>query len=185
MKLYEITSVMRALLDTLSDNTPMSNSDEDRAEHAAALAAFEGTSDDFREKLRAMASYAIELKTEREARQAHMDLIVANVLEKMDKANKRDLAKEDWLLSAVHGAMNALNYTKPIVYETFTLALQKMPLTAVISNADALPKDYLRIVPAVAESSAPDKKKILTDLKDGIVITGAELSQPATKLVIK
>lgn len=189
MKFYEITSVMRALMDTLSDlplNEEGKPLDKDaQAEHDAALAAFESTTDDMRTKLRAYVAYALELRTEREARQATMDAIVNNVLDKMNKANQRDLKKEEWLLAHVHGSIQAVGLPVPIKFPEFTINMQKMPLTAEIANADAIPSEYLRIIPAVAESTAPDKKKILAHLKDGVVISGAALSQAAYKLVIK
>jgi len=188
LKLYEINSVMRALMDTLSD-LPLNADGKPldaaaQAEHDAALAAFESTSNDLRTKLRAYVGYALELRVQREAREAAMDAIAKNVLQKMAAANERDLKKEAWLLGAVQGTMQSMAMA-PIKCDEFTIALQKLPKTVVISNEDALPSEYLRTIPAVAESTAPDKKKILADLKEGVVIAGAELSQDAYKLAVK
>lgn len=189
MKIYEITAVMRALMDTLSDR-PINEDGkpldpESQAEHDAALVAFEGATDDLRTKLRAYVAYALELRTEREGRQAMMDAIAANVLDKMDKANQRDLKKEEWLLAQVHGSIQATGLPMPLKFPEFAINMQKMPQTCEITNSESLPAEYLRTIPAVAESTAPDKKKILADLKEGVVIAGAALSQVAYKLTVK
>jgi hypothetical protein len=184
-KLYEITSAMRALMDTLSDAPMNGDTDEAKAEHKLALAAFESTTDDLRQKLRAYTAYALELRVEREAREAHIAAIIANVIDKMHKANERDQKKENWLLEQVRTVSLATGMLTPMKFPEFTIALQKLPGSCVIKDEAALPTEYLRTVPAVAESRVPDKKKLLADLRDGLVIPGAALSEAQYALKVK
>ena len=189
MKIYEITASVRALLDSLSD-IAVDDGSTDAEKSAAAkenqriMDEFVVESKDLKDRIHWMVGYAKELKTEREAREAKIQKVVENILEPMNRANQRDLKKEDWLLATVKGAMTTVHLDK-LKFDEFTVALQKMPQTAVIDNVDALPPEYLRTIPAVSASTAPDKKKILTDLKDGVVVVGASLSQDAYKLVVK
>jgi hypothetical protein len=189
MKLYEITGVMRALMDTISDlplNEDGKPLDENaQAEHDKAMAAFQDTSNDMRDKMRAMTAYALELRVEREARQAMIDAIASNVLDKMNKANQRDLRKEEWLLSQVQGSIQMLGVPLPLKFPEFTINLQKQPQSVQVQDESAIPSEYLRTIPAVAESTAPDKKKIAADIKEGVVIPGVTLSDVTYRMTIK
>ncbi len=53
-----------------------------------------------------------------------------------------------------------------------------------IADANALPAEYLREIPAVPASTAPDKKKLADDLKAGVIVDGARLV-PGVRLAIK
>lgn len=53
-----------------------------------------------------------------------------------------------------------------------------------IENADSLPPEYLREIPAVPASIAPDKKKLADDMKAGVIVQGAKLV-PSVRLAIK
>jgi hypothetical protein len=186
VKLYEITEEMRALLHALSELSVNKDEEDEeaRAMHAAALAAFEATTDDLRDKLRAYTAFALELRCEREARAAHMDAIIANVLDKMRRQNERDLRKEEWLLATVKTTIEQYQAVPmSLRFEEFTLKLQRLPPHCEITDARAIPADYLRHPPAPLPE--PDKKKLLDDLKEGVLIPGAALSRPEFKLVIK
>lgn len=187
MKIYDITSNMREIMDRMSEANIHDGSPSKEQSDAIkqAYSDFEAATGDLKTKVKNTISFALELRTEREAREAHIASIIENVIKKMADQNKRDLMKEEWLLGTVHGAMQAVGHYEAIKYEEFTVAMQKQPHSCVIDNLDALSKEYLRFIPAVAESTAPDKKKILADLKDGLVIAGASLSQVAYRLVIK
>ncbi len=180
---------MRALMDTLSDASlceDLQHGDiQAIADHQAAQQAFDETTQDLHAKLRAYVAYALELRVERQAREAYMDAIVANVLDKMRRANERDQKKEEWLLGRVKEVVEQYQVPMPLKCKEFTIALQKLPPSCEITNENALPTEYLRHIPAVAASTAPDKKRILADLKDGVVIPGANMSKATYKLVIK
>ena len=184
MKLYEITAVMRSLLDTLSEAAL--STDEDSAEalaaHAAAQAAFDATTEELESKLRAYIAFALELKVEREARQAQMDIIVSTVLDKMRKQNERDQKKEEWLMAQVEGTILQWHIPMPLKFKEFTLKLQKQPPRCEIADSSAIPPEYIRVIPA---SQEPDKRAILADLKEGVIIPGVALAPAAFKLVVK
>ena len=188
MKIFEISAVIRSLMESLSSyEEPADEKAKAELEEAQkqAMGLLDEATGDLKTKVKAMTAYALELRTERESREARIDAIKRNILHPMELQNLRDQKKEQWLLETVQGALTSVSYTDPLKFEEFTVALQKMPLTAVIENPSSIPKDYLRVIPAVAESTAPDKKKILADLKDGVVIAGAKLSGISYKLVIK
>lgn len=64
------------------------------------------------------------------------------------------------------------------------LAVQANPARAEIEDAGALPPEYLREIPPVPASTAPDKKRILDDMKQGVIVPGARMVQ-GNRLVIK
>ncbi|WP_211440974.1 siphovirus Gp157 family protein [Collimonas humicola] len=188
MKIYEITAVMRALMDTLSD-LPLNEDGQPldpaaQAEHDAAMAAFQGTTDDLDVKIRSMVAYALELRTEREARQAMMDAIAKNVLDKMNAANARDQRKEEWLLATVAGSIQAVGLAMPRKYPEFRLNMQKNIQTAEIVDEALIPADYKTTVTPEPITKI-DKKRLNEDVRDGVVVPGAKLSMATFKLTIK
>lgn len=54
----------------------------------------------------------------------------------------------------------------------------------VIEDEAALPAEYLREIPPIPASTAPDKKKIADDMKAGVIVAGAKLV-PSVRLSIK
>ncbi|MBY0490665.1 MAG: siphovirus Gp157 family protein [Gemmatimonadaceae bacterium] len=65
----------------------------------------------------------------------------------------------------------------------FTLAVQKNPDSVAVSVLpDALPPEYVRVIPEVRE---PDKKGLLSALEAGVAIPGVELAPPTYHLRIR
>jgi hypothetical protein len=186
MKLYEITDALRAIMGVLSEPAPPVEAGEAYTtwlqQREAAQEAFDAAGGDLKHKLRAYVAFATELRVEREARAAKIDAIKANVIDKMLRQNERDAQKEEWLLSTARAVIDQFEVPMPLKFAEFTVALQKLPRCAEVVDPALLPAEYKRIVP---EYSEPDKRKILADLKEGVVIAGARLSAPACKLVVK
>lgn len=65
-----------------------------------------------------------------------------------------------------------------------TLSTVPTPGRVEIADEAALPAEYLRTIPPVPASTAPDKQKIADDLKAGVVIEGVRLV-PGVRLAIK
>lgn len=187
MKLYEITDALRAIIARLAETAAALDDDPDCADaqraHAEAEAAYEAVGGDLRDKLRAYCAYALELRVEREARQAKMDAIVGIVLEPMRRQNERDEKQETWLLDTVKATIALHDVALPLKYDEFRVALQKLPAKVGRIDADLLPDGYWRAPPAPPRE--PDKRAILDDLKEGVVVPGASLAPLAYKLVIK
>ena len=68
-----------------------------------------------------------------------------------------------------------------IKHPLFSITLGKPTVTADIFDADILPDDYV----TVKTDISPDKRKILADLKNGVDIPGATLSEGKSRLLIK
>jgi hypothetical protein len=64
------------------------------------------------------------------------------------------------------------------------LSVVPTPPKVEIEDAAKLPAEYLREIPAVAASTAPDKKKLADDMKQGVIVAGAKLV-PGVRLAIK
>lgn len=56
-----------------------------------------------------------------------------------------------------------------------TLSTVPTPGKVEIADESALPAEYLREIPPVPASTAPDKKKIADDLKAGVIVPGVRL----------
>jgi len=180
VKLYEITSVMRALMDSISDR-PLNEGGKPldgagQAEHDGAVAAFEGATADLDMKLRAIIAYSLELEAGVEARLAVMD--------RMQKANDRDQKKANFLRDYAKGAIDAVGLSMPRKFPEFALGLTKNPQVAEITDEALLPAEY-KTTTTPEPVTKIDKKKLNTDVKDGIAVPGARLSAPSYRLVIK
>jgi hypothetical protein len=68
--------------------------------------------------------------------------------------------------------------------QALTLSVVPNQPKVVIEDEKALPPEYLREIPPVPASTAPDKKKIADDMKAGVIVTGAKLV-PSVRLAIK
>lgn len=185
MKLYEIAELMREILSTLAEPEP----DPDAPEYAIVMAerelardALEQTGLDMKAKLHAYVALAQELRAEREARELEIERIEATVLERMRAQCKRDAAKEQWLMDTAAQAIRQFEVPLPIKYLEFTLSRRKLPPSVRVVDPRAVPEEYQRIVPELHE---PDKKKILADLKDGVVIPGVELAEGGYALTVR
>lgn len=56
-----------------------------------------------------------------------------------------------------------------------TLSVVANPPKVEIEDQDKLPAEYLREIPPVPASTAPDKKKILDDAKQGVIVPGVKV----------
>lgn len=175
MKLYEITAVMRALLDTVSDR-PLTADDDPDSEHTQALLAFESAAADMSAKLHSVIAFALELDADITARKAAIDRMV--------KANDRDEKKAIWLRDYAQSSIEASHMPMPQRYTEFTINLVKLPRTAEIVDPEQVPADYKTQVVYDPEWKI-DKKKINEDARDGVVIPGARLLPQAYRLAIK
>lgn len=68
--------------------------------------------------------------------------------------------------------------------QALTLSVVPNQPKVVIEDENAIPAEYLREIPAVAASTAPDKKKLADDMKAGVIVAGAKLV-PSVRLAIK
>ena len=68
-----------------------------------------------------------------------------------------------------------------ISHPLFTVTLGRPTKTATVTDESLLPDDYV----SVSVVSKPDKRKILADLKEGVDIPGAEISEGKSRLLIK
>lgn len=68
--------------------------------------------------------------------------------------------------------------------QALTLSVVPNQPKVVIEDESAIPPEYLREIPAVAASTAPDKKKLADDMKAGVIIAGAKLV-PSVRLAIR
>ena len=83
-------------------------------------------------------------------------------------------------------AVDLLNATghKKAGGQALTLSVVPNQPKVLIEDEKAIPAQYLREIPAVAASTAPDKKKIADDMKAGVIVAGAKLV-PSVRLAIK
>jgi hypothetical protein len=174
MNLYQITSVMRALMDSISD-APVGT--EEAAEHAQALVAFEGVTENLDAKLRAVIAYALELEAGVEARIA--------IIDRMQKANERDTKKANWLKDYAKGAIDLVALPMPRIYPEFKLTLAKLPQTAEVTDEAALKATGRFYVTPTTPEPRLDKKALNAAMKDGEVIPGVRLSAVTYRLAIK
>ena len=65
---------------------------------------------------------------------------------------------------------------------TFAVRFRKLPPLVQIEDLDLIPAGYKRIIPQNIE---PDKRKILEDLSNGLIVEGASLKTDRRKLEIK
>jgi hypothetical protein len=176
MKLYEITNIMRALLDTLSDRALNEAGPDAEQDHEHAMQAFEQTTEDMDAKLRSVIAYSLELDAQVEARMV--------VIDRMVKANQRDQAKAVWLRDYAKGAIQAVNMPLPRKYPEFTLSLAKVPRVAEIVDEAAVPARYkTKIIPEPVVKI--DKAAINKDARDGEVIPGVRLAPQTYRLTVK
>jgi hypothetical protein len=185
--LFQITDALRQALTALAEPAPNDDATSDdyqqwRAGQREAEAVVAQLDVDLKEKLRAYVALAQELKVQREVREAALDRINANVIKPIQLAIARDSAKEDWLLATAQAVIVQHGLALPLKYTEFTVSRRKSPPRCEVLDVNALPPDYLRLVPAVLE---PDRKKILSELKEGVIIPGAALAPVTYSLTVK
>lgn len=185
MKLYEITDVLREILMVLAEPEPdpqAADYDLQMAERQTALAALDRYEGDLKDKLRAYIALAQELRCEREARDAEIERIERNVLDRMRRANEHSARKEEWLMRSAQAVIEQFNVPLPLKYLEFTVSRRKNPACCKVLDPAALPAEYLRVVP---ETREPDKRKLLADLREGCIIPGAALSDAGYSLTVR
>lgn len=185
MKLYEITEAIRSALLTLAEPQPDANApdyDDWCMAQETAQRHLDGLEFDLKAKLRAYVALAQELKVARESREAEIDRIHQIVLNPMLRANAQDLAREQWLMAQAAHVIEQFGVELPLKFTEFTLGRRKLPPHVEVIDAASIPEEYQRVVP---ETREPDKKHILADLKEGVVIPGCALSAPAYTLTVK
>lgn len=108
---------------------------------------------------------------------------MSNEIERMtarrDAEVKRIAAIEEWLLNS----MVACNINK-IECPAFSVSVRVNPPSVDVLDKSAIPADYMRLPEPNPPVAAPDKKLILTALKDGFEVSGCAIKR-TNKLVIK
>lgn len=105
-----------------------------------------------------------------------IDREINRLTEMKKRIQNRDKSMRDYLKTN----MQATGTTN-IKCDYFSITLAKGREIAVIEDESKLPDDYTTVKTTIA----PDKKKILADLKKGVSINGATLSRASESLRIK
>lgn len=92
-------------------------------------------------------------------------------LQKIVAREKKTISRSENLLERIFGRIYE---GKPIVFGSFKLSYRTSE-AVLIENEEGIPKEFLRIIPAVAESTAPDKVAIKKAINDGIKVPGATI----------
>lgn len=101
-------------------------------------------------------------------------------MSRMAERKRRIQAQSDRLRQYVIGCMVAAGINK-IECPDFTMSVRDNPPKVVIDNEDEIPIQYCREPPT---RLVPDKKKILEEIKMGVVVDGCHVEQGKT-LIIK
>lgn len=105
---------------------------------------------------------------------------IDNQIKRLQERKKAIVNNKERLKEYLRYNMEQTGITK-IKHPLFNISLGKPTATAEIINTDELPDDYL----SVKTEIKPDKRKILSDLKQGVDIKGAKLSEGKSRLLIK
>ena len=100
--------------------------------------------------------------------------MVANIKARQDRFKRR----ADLLRATAFGIMDVID-EKRITLPDLTASIRNGVQSAVIVDEGTLANEYIRI------RREPDKAAILADLKRGVVVAGAQLSNGAPSLMIK
>ncbi|MDR3533988.1 MAG: siphovirus Gp157 family protein [Rhodopila sp.] len=103
---------------------------------------------------------------------------VASMIEDLDTRRHRFLAREREAKGTLFAVMTALDERK-FVAPHGTVSIRAGTPSLVITDEAAIPPEYLRT------TVTPDKAAILADLKQGVVIEGAMLSNGSPSLAIR
>ena len=157
MKLYELTQNYRNLQELLDDETIPQD------EILKALNGLEGQFDEKAENIvKVMKSIDADVKGLKDEEKRLSD--------RRKALENRSINLKAYLTDS----MRAIGKEK-IKGNIFTLAFQKNPPSANISDTTLI--DYKYLIPQLPTI---DKKSILTDLKSGLVVAGAELKQESS-----
>lgn len=166
LRLYEIAAEYRGLLEIATD--PESD-DLDMDSFEAAITALEG---DFSAKAVNIAC----LIREWEAESAAISAVIASQLQRAKSLDNRAKRLRDYLLGQME-----ISSLPTISDARVQVKLRKNPVSVQISEVEAIPSLYCRIVPARYE---PDKTAIKEAIKNGEEVPGASLVQ-TSRLEIK
>ena len=111
--------------------------------------------------------------------QADVDAI-SNEIKRLQDRKKSITSNQERLKEYLRYNMEVSGITK-INHPLFNITLGKPSVVAEITDADALPDDYVKL----EVKTTPDKVKIKKALKEGIEIEGAQLSEGKSRLLIK
>lgn len=106
--------------------------------------------------------------------------MVQSEIDRLTSLKKSIQGQRDSLKEYLRINMERTGITK-IECPLFKITLRKATVTCNVTDESALPDDYVSVKTVVS----PDKRKILADLKNGVEVPGAELSQGKTSILIK
>ena len=159
--LYELSAAYRALSDRLSDT--------DMPPEAIADT-LDGEAGDLEDKVTNTAKVIQNMRAEAKAiREATMSMLA-----RAEATDKRADALATYLLSNMQ-----LADMQKVKSPWFVVSLKTSKRT-IIDDESLIPDDYLREIPAVAASTAPDKALIKSAMQDGFVVPGAHIEQHVT-----
>jgi hypothetical protein len=193
MKLYEITGELRAQLER------MANEEQSPEEAAQCLRELSG---EFKDKINAVVSFALELQATAKAR--------TDAAKRMADGAKALTAKADALLDYAQISIENVAHPMPMRLPNFTINLAKMPPKSDVFNDAIVPFEYrtrvvsFTIKPDVSAEQLTEvgkaladlsldtdwqdsvrKTDVLADLKAGVIIEGARLEPVAYRLTVK
>lgn len=163
MKLFEITKEYEDILNDLYD--------EDGVVNETALALLEKNESAMEQKAIAIASFIQNMDAERDA----IDKAKAAMIDREKRYKKRIEDLKGYLLT--HMERRSIN---KISCPYFEINLKKCPPSVAITDEKLLPEEYKRTKVEVL----PDKIKMLSEMKVGVLIPGAHLQQ-SLRLEIK
>lgn len=163
MRLYDISEQFKELQN-------MAENDESMAE--AVRDTLELVESDFNEKAQAIVAVALNMESD-----------IAGIDEQIQRLTDRKKTiqnRTEWLRNYLRTNMAATGIKK-ISCPLFTITLADPVKQVEITNEAELPDDYVTVKTVIA----PDKRKILADLKAGVDIQGACLVDGTQRLTIK
>lgn len=157
-KLHELTAAYNHL-DALIDDTEMTNE-----QLVTFVEAIEGA---ISEKSENIAKLIENLETTSES----MKAAEAKLATRRKAVESRVKAIKGYLLG------NMINSgIQKIECEYFKISVRDNPPTVIVDDQTAIPREYMK-QPEPPPQQAPDKKKILDDWKQGVVIDGVRIEQ--------
>lgn len=161
--LYELSAAYRALSERLND------ADADMPPEVIADT-LDGEAGDLEEKVTNTAKVIQNMRAEAKAIREAM----ADMSARAAATDKRADSLESYLLANMQLA------DMPKVKSPWFIVSLKTSQRTIIDDESLIPADYLREIPAVADSTAPDKALIKKSLADGYAIPGAHVEQHVT-----
>ena len=159
--LYELSAAYRSLSERLNDaDMPLD----------AIADTLNGEAGDLEDKVTNTAKVIQNKRAEAKAIREAM----ADMAKRADSIEKQADHLDNYLLANMQLAGIA-----KVKSPWFVVSLKTSQRT-IIDNESLIPADYLREIPAVAASTAPDKSLIKSAMQDGFVVPGAHIEQHVT-----